>query len=255
MWGGDFGSLLREHAGDYTAESAAEYEANLSKTYAAINEANSLNSQLREGTITANEAKDKIKNNPMLQAVSRPNPLTDPPFLKSENKLGGCSIRVGFTGNFDESHPNGPGPFKYFGVPTHGLGFTATVSVASGGVGRIGLDVNMSNPSGAWSINQMARLTSVENGKQNRPHNAPYDVGNYSFTGGATFEQNPIAGASTYTWHDHPGYAVEGVNSFSGNYTFLIEAKNRKTGAACVVGFRMELTFSQQKGWTAHWGR
>ncbi len=182
-------------------------------------------------------------------------PLTDPAFLKSENKAGGCSILVNFRGKFDESHPNGPGPYKVFGVPTHGLGFTATVSVAGGGVSRIGLDFNISNPSGAWTINQIARSTAIENGRVYPPRNAPYDVGNYSFEGGATLEQNPITGATTYTWHDHPGYAVEGVNSFSGNYSFLIEAKNKQTGAMCVVGFRMELTFSRQKGWAVHWGR
>jgi len=68
-------------------------------------------------------------------------------------------------------------------------------------------------------------------------------------------KQNQITGASTFTWHDHPGYPVKGVNSFSGKYFFLIEAKNNKTRALCAVGFSMELTFSQQKGWTAHWGR
>jgi len=107
---------------------------------------------------------------------------------------------VDFTGKFDENHPNGPGPFKYDGQATQGLGFTATVSVASGGVSRIGKDINVFNPSGAWTINQIATTTSVENGKKNLPYTSPYDVGDYSYTGSSTLVQNPITGGSTFTW-------------------------------------------------------
>jgi hypothetical protein len=93
------------------------------------------------------------------------NPFTHPPFLKDEDKVGGCSIRVDFTDKFDESHPNGPGPYNFFGTPTQGLGFTATVSVASGGIGRIGLDFNILDPSGAWTINQKVLPSAVKNGR------------------------------------------------------------------------------------------
>jgi hypothetical protein len=91
MQTGDFGSLARERAGDYTAEDASLYEGRLADTYKAIDEANALNGMLREGQITNQEARDKIANNPMLEAVvPLPTDLRDRVESRVNNPDSGC---------------------------------------------------------------------------------------------------------------------------------------------------------------------
>src|SRR5947207_11135025 len=69
MDGGGISAMFRSSSDDYTAEGETEYEQNLSDTRKAIEQADTLNQQLRDGEITEREAREKIKDNPMLGMV------------------------------------------------------------------------------------------------------------------------------------------------------------------------------------------
>lgn len=162
-----------------------------------------------------------------------------------------CSITVHFTGSWDKTRPNGPGPFKLGRETIQGLGFTASVVVNKGGIGKIGSDPtpNLRNPGGGWKINQVAWSDVIVNGEK-RPRTNPDDID--STMAGAAQYENPLTGVSEFSWYDHPGYPESGVTSFSGSYTFIITAMNGEQ--TCAIRFRMEMSL-QGNGWSVKWGR
>ena len=74
------------------------------------------------------------------------NTSQNPLALESQPSVD-CNINVAFHGSYDKGLPKGPGQFTYgpYGQ-VHGLGFTVYGSVASGGIGHIGPDINKNDP-------------------------------------------------------------------------------------------------------------
>src|SRR2546423_8527493 len=73
MDGGGIAAMFRSNGEDYTAESAAEYVQNLSDTRKAIEQADSINQQLRDRAIDNDTARDMAARNPMLKVVEPQN--------------------------------------------------------------------------------------------------------------------------------------------------------------------------------------
>jgi RHS repeat-associated protein len=158
-----------------------------------------------------------------------------------------CNITVAFSGSYGSGLPNGPGEFTYgpYGQ-VHGLGFTVYGSVTSGGIGRIGPDINKDNPNGKWVIQQFTSAYLIVNGVLDSKFNggsAKSDLNSES--------PHQVTG-NEFRWYDHPGVQTRGLTSYEGKFDFTVKAV--KGNAQCEVRFHVLMTLNDGN-WSVIWGK
>ena len=188
-----------------------------------------------------------VGNNPLLSKDPSglcPQNTSDNPLSVDSPPSVDCNISVAFSGSYDIGKPNGAGEFSYgpYGQ-VHGLGFTVYGSVANGGIGQIGADVNKNNPNGSWAIQQFTSAYSVINGNVEK-------AGGNAIPDFNTKSPYEITG-NQFRWYDHPGVTTRGLQSYQGKFDITVKAVT--DNKHCEARFHALMTFSNGS-WSVTWG-
>lgn len=175
----------------------------------------------------------------------------DPKTISSQGSKN-CQFTISFeSGTFyegDRNLPNGPGEIQYKGRAYLGLGFTVSGTTrGGGGIGRIGGEVNPSNPKGQWALDQYTSNYSKQNGEF-------VTINGRVQQGGEAWRDIDLTGyhfatdwTNKFSRYDHPALRA-GVPDTYKNQSFLIKVSRGKD--VCQAEFHMI-----QRGNEIHWGR
>jgi len=137
--------------------------------------------------------------------------------------------------------PNGESDLPSRTGPRHGLGFTVSGSVRSGGIGQIGRNVNADNPGGVWTLQQYVWNYAQTNGRETNNDSSAYQELNSDVP-------KSISG-NKFAWYDHPD--IGAVSSHYRKVNFAVKAVNGNK--QCEVQFHSLMTFDGS--WHVGWGR
>lgn len=175
----------------------------------------------------------------------------DPKTISSQGSKN-CQFTISFeSGTFYEGNrnlPNGPGEIQYMKRAYLGLGFTVSGTTrGGGGIGRIGSEVNPSNPKGQWTLDQYTSNYSKQNGEF-------VTIKGRVQQGGGAWQDIDLTGyhfatdwTNRFSRYDHPAL-LAGVPDTYKNQAFLIKVFRGKE--VCQAEFHII-----QRGNEIHWGR
>jgi hypothetical protein len=175
----------------------------------------------------------------------------DPETISSEGSSN-CKFTISFkSGTFYENNPdlpNGPGEIHRYGHTYFGLGFTVTGTTrGGGGIGRIGTEVNPSNPKGTWTLDQFTSNYAKQNGQFVR-------IAGRLQQGGPAWPDIDLTGyhsatdwTNRFTRYDHPSLLANIAHTYKNQ---AVGFKLSRGNQVCHAEFHII-----QRGNALHWGR
>jgi len=184
------------------------------------------------------------------QGQSAPYTNDNPDSISTNSK--DCRITIlfkqGTSFNDEPNKPNGASSISAEGKE-EGVGFTVSVQVPSGGIGRMGSETNLANPGGVWTIQQFRWNYTKMNGVVVQNDLKAVDE--------LSFGVPNVVSGNMAVYYDHPGIPTEGtpglpLSSAHGRWDFAVKAVNGIK--QCEVEFHTRSVFGSD-GWTHSWGK